>query len=118
MALITVEEAAAHLRLDLETDGGSPAEPDARLPDLESKIAEAEAAILNYIEMDEEDLSATGVDAKWLPIVQSAVKLYLTGLWDDRVGGGNVGFEAGGDYFKEDGAIARLLRRIRYPAIA
>ena len=113
MALITVEEAAAHLRLDLETDGGSPAEiTDARLPDLVAKIGEAEAAILGYIEMDEDDLSATGTGASWLPVVQSAVKLYLSGLWDDREG------TAAGDYLDPDGAIARVLRRIRYPAIA
>lgn len=113
MALITLEEAAAHLGIDWVTDGASPPTIiDERLPDVELKMTQAEAIILEYIDMDEEDLSATGVSQHWLPVVQSAVLLTLSALFDDRDGTGP------GDYLNKDGAIARLLRRIRYPSIA
>ena len=112
MALITVEEAAGHLRLDLISSGSPVTITDERLPDLELKMAQAEAAILDYIEMAEADVTASGVSENWLPAVKAAVLLLLSALWDDREG------TAEGDYIAEDGAIARLLRRIRYPAIA
>jgi hypothetical protein len=113
MALITTEEAAAHLHIDLQYDDSSPPViDDERLDDLEAKIAEAEATILDYLEMEEADLTATGVSENWLPIAQAAVKLYLSSLYDDRAADGET------DYLAQDGAIARLLRRIRYPAIA
>lgn len=112
MALLTVEEADGHLKLDLVTSGSPPAITDERLPDLEMKIAQAEAAILDYIEMSEADLSASGVNETWLPNVKAATLLMLSALFEDREGKGD------GDYLAENGAIARLLRRIRYPAIA
>lgn len=113
MALITIEEAAAHLHIDLQYDNSSPPViDDDRADDLEAKIAEAEAAILDYLEMEEADLTASGVSAQWLPIAQAATKLYLTSLYDDRDATAET------DYLAHDGAIARLLRRIRYPAIA
>lgn len=112
MALITLEEATSHLRIDLSMDSSSPpAVDDERYPDLLLKMAQAEAAVLDYIEMVEADLSASGVDPAWQDIIKAAMLLLLTALWDDREG-------TKGDYFAQDGAIARLLRRIRYPAIA
>lgn len=113
MSLITLEEATGHLHIDLSMDSASPpAVDDERYPDLLLKMAQAEAAVLDYIEMDEADLSASGVDPKWTEIVKAAMLLLLAGLWDDREGAKE------GDYFVDNGAIARLLKRIRYPAIA
>lgn len=113
MAIITVQEAADHLRIVLQTDEASPENiTDLRYNDLVSKIAQSEALVLDYIEKDEADLVASGVSAQWMPVVKAAVLLILSGLWDDRVG------TEQGDFFAENGAVARLLRRIRYPAIA
>lgn len=113
MAIVTVEEAADHLRIVLQTDESSPATiNDLRYNDLVNKLAQAEALVLDYIEKSEADLTASGVSANWLPVVKAAVLLILSGLWDDRVGTDQ------GDFFAENGAVARLLRRIRYSAIA
>ena len=113
MTLVTTDEAAEHLRIVLETDNGSPAViTDLRYVDLANKILQAEALVLDYIEMTEEDLLASGVSANWMPVIKASVLIILSGLWDDRMG------SAGGDFFAENGAVARLLRRIRYPSIA
>jgi len=113
MAIITLEEAADHLRIVLQTSNDSPdVITDPREADLNSKIAQTEALVLDYIEKDEADLSASGVNPNWLPVVRSAVLLILSALWDDRNGTDQ------GDYFQENGAVARLLRRIRPPALA
>lgn len=113
MALLSLEEATGHLGIDWVTDGASPPNIiDERLSDVELKMAQAEAIILDYVNMVEEDLSATGVSAHWQPVVKAAMLLALTALFDDRDGTGP------GDFLNKDGAIARLLRRIRYPAIA
>lgn len=113
MAIITVQEAADHLRIVLETDNASPpAITDGRYADLAGKILMAEAMVLEYIALTEEDLSGSGVNANWLPVIKASVLLILSGLWDDRMG------DTGGDYFAENGAVARLLRRIRYPSVA
>ena len=68
--------------------------------------------VLEYIALTEEDLTASGVNSSWLPVVRAAVLIVLSGLWEDRIG------STGGDFFAANGAVARLLRRIRYPSIA
>lgn len=113
MALITVQEAADHLRIVLQTDTASPEIiNDLRYNDLVSKIAQAEAMVLDYIEKSETEIPSATARNSWRPVVKAAVLLILSGLWDDRVGTDH------GDFFAENGAVARLLRRIRYPAIA
>jgi hypothetical protein len=113
VALITEQEAVDHLHIILETDGNSPeAIIDPRYADLQLKMVQAEAAVLDYIEMEEADLTASGVSQNWIVLVRAAIMLVLSGLWEDREGNGD------GDYFKDNGAVARLLKRIRYPAIA
>lgn len=110
MALITVEQAEAHLRLDLARSGGSPdAITDERLPDLEMKIDAASAIVLDYLKY--------GDSPEWTPHtvpkhIAAAALLVLSALWEDREGTGI------GDYLKPDGAIANLLRRSRDPALA
>jgi hypothetical protein len=112
MALITLQEAIDHLRITMTEEGGSPASSDPRYNDLVAKVAEAQAIVLDYLEMDEANFAESGVSDNWLPVVKSAVKLVLSALWEDREGTGV------GDYLAEDGAVVRLLRRIRTPTVA
>lgn len=112
--LITVDEAIGHLRIDLVTDGNSPATIiDDDLPVLEAKMAQAEDIIIDYLKTSlgsgGEDWDATTVP----PRVKASILLILSALWDDREGKGDAG-----DYLREDGPIANLLRRSRDPAIA
>jgi hypothetical protein len=111
-ALVTLKQASDHLRLDLEFTGSPPEEStDPRTPDLQLKLDAAEAIVLDYLKVG-------GGSPSWeagpddLPIIQAAILLVLSGLFDDREGAGD------GDYLKEDGAVARLLRRLRDPALA
>lgn len=109
--LITEAEAISHLRIDLVTDGDSPATIiDEDYPDLILKMAQAEDIILDYLKTPGE----TGWDDETVPPrIKAAILLMLSALWDDREGKGDVG-----DYLKDDGPIAQLLRRSRDPAIA
>jgi hypothetical protein len=109
MALISLEDATGHLRIDLITDGGSPSLiTDERYADLNSKILQAEAIVLDYLKNQD-----TGWDISTVPFhIKAAVLLVLSALWEDREGTGE------GDYLAEDGAVARLLRRSRDPAYA
>lgn len=107
---IKEEEAIAHLRLNLENDGNSPATIiDEDYPDLQLKIAQAEDIIIGYLKTNN-----TGWDQDTIPPrIKAAMLMVLSALWDDR-----EGEEDAGDYLKEDGPIARLLRRDRDPALA
>ena len=61
--LVSVDEANGHLRLDLETDGGSPvAYTDERLPDLQLKITLASGIVVDYLKTAD-----TGWDAETVP---------------------------------------------------
>lgn len=106
---VTLEQASAHLRAGIEID--SPLDGEAA--DLELKLDAAERIILDYLkvtdELEESPVWDPGAD---LPIVQQAILIILSALWDDREGTGI------GDYLKPDGAVARLLMRLRDPAIA
>jgi hypothetical protein len=105
---VTVEEAISHLRLDLTLED-SPPDPDQER--LEAKLDEAEAVILDYLKVIDDSPEWEPSAAK-LPVVQAAVKLALSALWEDAEGTGD------GDYLRMDGAIARLLIRMRDPAVA
>ncbi len=108
--LITEEEAIAHLRIDLVTDGNSPTTIiDDDYPILQEKMNQAEDIILDYIKTFN-----TGWDDETVPPrIKAAILLMLSALWDDREGKGDAG-----DYLKDDGPIANLLRRSRDPALA
>lgn len=115
--LITEEEAIGHLRIDLVTDGDSPATIiDEDYPVLQMKMMQAEDIILDYLKIS---LTSGGdYDHGWddttvPPRIKAAILLALSALWDDREGKGDVG-----DYLKDDGPIAQILRRSRDPAIA
>lgn len=107
---ITVEEAIGHLRIDLITDGNSPETIiDTDYPILITKMIQAEDIIIDYIKT---------VDSGWdqdtiPPRIKAAMLLVLSALWDDREGRGDAG-----DYLRDDGPVAQLLRRTRDPALA
>lgn len=105
---VTIEQAIGHLKLDFSADD-SP--PDPELEVLESKLDAAEAVILDYLKVIDDSPEWEPSEAQ-LPIVQVAVKIVLSALWDDREGTGD------GDYLRPDGSVARLLVRMRDPAIA
>lgn len=107
--LVTIEQAQAHLRLNVE---GSPPVTDDHA-DLEFKIAQATEIVIDYIKRPDHgwDLDASPpVEAPAL--VQAAVLLVLSALYEDREGTGD------GDYLRPDGAVVRILHRYRDPAIA
>lgn len=110
MPLITEEEAIGHLRIDLVTDGNSPATIiDKDYPTLQMKMKQAEDLILDYIKYEDTGWDETTVP----PRIKAAILLMLSALWDDREGVGD-----NGDYLKDDGPIAQMLRRTRDPALA
>lgn len=110
--LITEEEAIGHLRLDLVTDGNSPATIiDEDYPTLQMKMEQAEDIVLDYLKTS---LESGGWDEVTVPPrIKAAILLVLSALWDDREGKGD-----NGDYLRDDGPVAQLLRRSRDPAIA
>jgi len=115
--LITEEEAIGHLRLSLVTDGNSPETIiDDDYPDLQSKMMQAEDIILDYLKIS---LTSGGdYDHDWTdetvpPRIKAAILIMLSALWDNREGEISIG-----DYLRDDGAIANLLRRSRDPALA
>jgi hypothetical protein len=124
--LITVQQANAHLRLDIEGLDDSPiSSTDDRLPDLELKMEQAEGIVINYLKLDDDalDIAINGdsdaspeVPATWSTRdrynVQAAVLLVLSALFDDEMN------RTLGDYMKPDGVIPLLLMRLRDPAYA
>jgi hypothetical protein len=96
--------------------------PDPRLADLELKIDQAEAIVLDYLKVDAGVLDgsppayATGSPPLWtarnLKVISSAILLVLSALYDDEIE------RTLGDYMKRDGVIPLLLARLRDPALA
>ncbi len=106
--LITLQQAVDHLREDIDV-AGSPEDP--KLADLEQKVADAEGAIADYLEVDIAG-SPTEWDPETVPSeVRQAVLLYLGWSWKEREGEGD-------DPLDPNGPIANLLRRRRPLAIA
>lgn len=112
MALVTIEEANRHLRLDLglDAESGSGAEDDdgGIRADLVLKMEQATEIVLDYLKTE-----GSGWDEETVPRpIHAAVLLVLSALWEDREGTGD------GDYIAPNGTVARLLHRFRDPAIA
>jgi hypothetical protein len=113
--LITVAQADAHLRLDLEDD-------DDRLPDLELKMLQAESIVMDYLKADADVLEgsppaySTSSPPIWtdrdVAVIQAAILLVLSAIYDDEIE------RTLGDYLAPDGVIARLLARLRDPTLA
>ena len=103
MQLVTKEQAMSHLRLDEEP------------PDLDSKIAQASAIIVDYLKIDPAEVEAS--PGPWTDVqekcVEAAVLLALEAIFDaapDRTIA---------DYLNpQRGTIALLLMRLRDPAVA
>jgi len=116
VSLITTQQAIDHLRLPQEL--GSPQSPMAR--DLATKIAHAEALILDYLKVSLTSPPDWDVDANTVPlVVQLAVLCQLGELW--RFRGDDPGsIEQAPNY--EDGQLSKqvtnYLRRFRDPAYA
>lgn len=112
MPLITLQQANDHLRLDIDL-GVSPS--DDQIPDLELKITQAEAIILDYLKVDDSQL-ITGSPSDWsardVTVVQSAALLVLSALYDDDAN------RTLGDYMAPKGVIPLLLMRLRDPTVA
>jgi hypothetical protein len=121
--LVTLEQADAHLRLDLDLTGSPPADP--RIPDLALKIEQSEAIVINYLKLNDAavELAING-DSNTSPEtpptwsdrdrfnVQAAVLLVLSALYDDEIQ------RTLGDYMNPDGVIPLLLMRLRDPTFA
>jgi hypothetical protein len=108
---VTPQQASDHLRAGI-TFSGSPAESDdPRAADLLLKLDTAEYLFLDYIKhsADSPPWEPTEQDQY---VVKACILLILSGLYDDREGSG------GGDYLKDNGAVANLARRLRDPALA
>jgi hypothetical protein len=109
MAIITLEQANAHLRLDL--DMGSPSDP--RIPDVELKMMQAEALILDYLKVGaNEILSPSVFNDQDMSVVQAAVLMVLSALYDDEAE------RTLGAYMAPMGVISLLLMRLRDPTLA
>lgn len=110
MPLVSVDQAAAHLRLDLPSSGSIDDAGDAQLlADLELKIDQASEIVIGYLKRSESTWDDPDTAPKNL---QAATLLLLGALWEDREGSTDV------DFIKPDGPIARLLARDRDPALA
>jgi hypothetical protein len=100
----------------LETDNASPpAFVDERVPNVQMKIDQAEAIVLNYLKIAEAPdplASPTIWTERDYANVQSCVLLILSALFDDEDG------RTVGDYMKEGGTVPLLLARLRDPALA
>lgn len=117
MPLITIAQADAHLRLDLENDGNSPLTyTDARLANVQLKMTQAEAIILNYLKLstfpDPADSPQIWMESD-VAVVQAAILLMLSALFDDADG------RTVENYLQMNtGVVALLLMRLRDPALA
>lgn len=102
MALVTLQEADDHLRLDLQSG-------DEREADVLLKMEQATDIVLDYLKTEE-----SGWDEETVPrSIHAAILLVLGDLWEAREGGAE-----NGDYISPNGTVARLLHRFRDPALA
>jgi hypothetical protein len=102
--LVPSDAAITHLRL------ATPLTPEAQA-DLDLKLGQASDAIVDYLK----DRADPTWDATTTPlIVQAAILLYLTNLWEHRGDDGATNDADAACWL----AIERLLRRSRDPALA
>lgn len=110
MTVVSIEEINAALRLDLETDGGSPAAfTDARLPDVERTLADAEDIVRMYLKVEATDWPPDEVPDRF----KRAIILTFKALFDDE-----PDWISGLHATPAEGPIASLLRFDRVPTLA
>lgn len=108
-ALVTMQQVNDALRLDLEKTGSPPVFTDERVPDVELKIAQSQAAILDYLKVEPDKWDDDDVP----PVVTAAIILGVRGLFD-----GEDSLLAGLFDNERSNPIVGLLQRLRDPAIA
>jgi hypothetical protein len=86
MELITIEEANDQLRLDLESDDGSPPDfsGDIRFPEVERMIAAATSTVEDYIASYVVREAPTWDEATAPAQVKAATLMILAWLWEHR----------------------------------
>lgn len=111
--LVTLEQVDLALRLDLIRDGGSPEEyDDVRVPDIELKMDQAEAAVLRYLK--------GGADPDWTietapREVSAAIILGVKSLLDEN--GADMLSELNTGIPGPKNPICSLLYPLRDPAL-
>jgi hypothetical protein len=81
MSVVTIEEISAALRLDLQTDGGSPAEwDDDRIPEVEIKLAQAEDIVREFLKIDASVWPPESLPDRF----KAAIMLTFQALFDDK----------------------------------
>lgn len=79
--VVSIEEINAALRLDLQTDGGSPAGwDDDRLTEVEIKLAQAEDIVREFLKIDATDWPPETVPDRF----KAAIMLTFQALFDDK----------------------------------
>jgi hypothetical protein len=126
MALITLAQAQRHLRLEVTIDHGSPAgspPPDDSEMDLELKMAQAEAIVLDYLARPTEMASWSSDPVPLSPyttvpaVVQAAILIVLGDLWRFR-GDDPEGVMPKREHGFLTPQVTSLLQRYRDPALA
>jgi len=107
--LVTLAQVNLALKLDLTQSGSPLAFTDERTPDIELKMDQAEAAILDYLKVGADEWTAETVPAQ----VTAAIILAVKGLYD-----GNDALLAGLYDNERTNPIVGLLQRLRDPALA
>jgi hypothetical protein len=112
MLFVTLQQAKDHLRID-DDDSDT---------DLTLKITQAEAIVTDYLKVD--PVMLEGSPPLWtstspllwsdrdLSVIQSAVLLVISALYDDEMN------RTLADYMGQGGVVALLLARLRDPALA
>lgn len=115
-ALITIQQANDHLRLDLEGDGSSPEsfDSDIRTAEVKLKMEQATDVVLDYLKVGQDSPPLWDEDTV-PPRVRAAILLVLTSLYDDKAAGEMLTGLAGNDLANP---VVALLYRLRDPALA
>lgn len=103
--MVDLAEALVHLRLAVAPVAEPEEHEDAG--EVTSKLAQAQAIVIDYIEAEDHEWDADSVPGP----VKAAILLVLSDLWDHRSGSANE------DVFLST-AVKSLLRRYRDPALA
>lgn len=105
---VTLQQVNDALRLDLEKTGSPPTFTDERTPDVELKINQAEATIIDYLKVAPEKWNSDTVP----PMVTAAIILAVRGLYD-----GDDELLAGLYDNDRKNPIVGLLQRLRKPTV-
>lgn len=108
-ALVTLEQANLALKLDLVQSGSPLAFTDARTPDVELKLDQAEGIILDYLKVSADEWTDETVPVQVTASILRAAKALFDG--EDEILAGLANNERGNP-------IVGMLMRLRDPALA